>query len=217
MRLELEILDWGAILGAGEGAETLGAVADSSEIPTALRRRMPPFARETVRACLRLMRQAPESDLVLSSNYGDIAGAASLLSDLARAELLSPATFSLSVHNAPAGLIGQSLGARSSHTAIAANGASLAAGLLDAYLRLASGDAKTVVVVATDLPAPDIYVQFDEDGPAAHLGLLLTLPNSTNETSAKLLPGRNGVAQLARALQGGARRVTISATEARTA
>lgn len=216
MSLELEIRDWAAIIGAAEGMGTLGNAADASEIPAALRRRMPPFARETVRACLRLMRDAPESDLVLCSNYGDLAGAASLLTDLARGELLSPATFSLSVHNAPAGLVGQSLGARSSHTAIAANGASLAAGLLDAYARLASGDAQSVVLIAADLPTPDIYKAFDEDAPAAHLALKLRLAGSS-APKVECANGRHGLIEIARALNEGARRIAFNAAEARAA
>jgi hypothetical protein len=206
--LVLEATGFAAVLAEGDHIEELGAVVDASEIPAALRRRMPRFAKNFVCCGLSLLREAPESDLVLSSQHGDLSSTIELLADLAHDALLSPATFSVSVHNAPAGLLGQCLGLSASHTAIAGDASSLAAGLTEAYARIATGEATSVVLVHADAPMPPVYAAFEEGGPSVHLALRLTRASS-HDGAVETQSGRAGAADVARALAAGARRIAF--------
>ena len=84
----------------------------------------------------------------------------SLLRSIAREETLSPTAFSLAVHNAAAGLLGQIRGDRTGHTALAAGRDTLFAGLIEAYARLTTDAERPVAVVFGDLPLPKIYERF---------------------------------------------------------
>lgn len=215
--IAVEATAWAAMIGPGSAGadeaappgqiEELGAVADAALIPLAQRRRMPRFSLNAVRCGLIVLRDAPESELVLSSRWGDLDATVKLLTDLAESVLLSPATFSHSVHNAPAGLLGLTLGAAGSHTAVAGEADSLAAGLTETYARLAGRrEAASVVLLHADVALPNIYREFDESGPDVHLGLRLTLPApDAGSPAVDVTPGRQGAADVARALAGGAR------------
>jgi hypothetical protein len=208
--LALKVEAWSGSVVENGNARQGGAIAEASEIPAQMRRRLPAFAREAMRCGLALMRAAPESDLVFASRHGDLISCVALLTDLANSALLSPATFSTSVHNASAGIITQCLSVPSSHTATACGAHSLQAGLTDAYARLASGEAHSVILVHADDVAPPIYDGFDEDGPGVYLGLRLSAAIDEADEAATALPGRAGVAALNAALAAGARTVRFT-------
>ncbi len=110
---------------------------------------------------------------MFSSCNGDISSAATLLADLAKRELLSPALFSMSVHNAPPGILSLCFGACGDHTAIAAGEASLHAGLLEAFLCLR--EAQSVVLVHADQRLPEFYAELGGNAPAIVLAMRLKL------------------------------------------
>jgi hypothetical protein len=201
--LGLRVAGWAAILARGDAREELGEIADRGEIPSGLRRRMPAFTSDAVRCGLPLIRRAPNSDLVFCSRNGDLTSTLDLLSDLARGELLSPATFSMSVHNAAAGLVGQALGQKVNHTAIAGGAQSLAAGLTDAYARLATHEANSVVLIYADIQLPPIYREFDQAGPQVQLAMLLT-EICEPVAGPNVGPYRTGAEAVARAFMAGA-------------
>ena len=147
--------------------------------------------------------------MVFASRHGDLQATVSLLSDLAKRELLSPATFSLSVHNAHAGILAQCVGAHGSHTAIAGGAQSLHAGLLEAYARIASGEAEQVLLVFADVAAPDFYEDQDESGP--DVTLALRVRRASDGEAASVGIGRTGAAHLVAALKDGTRRVRFAA------
>lgn len=208
-KLRLGIARWAAILAQEAEPEELGEVAALAEIPALLRRRCPPFTRDALRCGLRLLQGAPLSDLVFCSWNGDLAATVQLLEDIQQRTLLSPAQFSLSVHNASAGLLGQALGRTSNHTAIAAGELSLQAGLIDTYTRLINNEAPSVVLVFADVSIPPPYTRFDPTGPNVHLAMLLH--GDDREDGAHFInPGRHGGAALARALNNGARALEFS-------
>jgi hypothetical protein len=208
--LALETARWGAILKYGDAAEALGAAAEPAVVPIALRRRMPELALSVVRCGWALVQEAPESEIVHSSRFGDLDSTVKLLTDLATRTPLSPTTFSSSVHNAPAGLLGLCLGAPASHTAVAAGRSSLAAGLTEAYARLCSGEADAVVLIHADAALPAVYGNYDESGPGVCLGMRLTLPRDVGAQAVDVGLGRDGAAAVVRALAGGARRLRFS-------
>lgn len=208
-KLRLGVTAWAAILTQGDARQELGDVAPMLEIPAALRRRCPPFARDALRCGLRLMHAAPDSELVFCSCHGDLSATLQLLDDINRGELLSPAQFSLSVHNAAAGLLGQAVGRAANHTAIAGGDLSLSAGLTDAYARLTTRDGGSIILVFADMALPGAYQSMDEPGPDVHLAMQL-FPYITGQIPHEITPKRQGGAALAMALHSGTRAVEFN-------
>lgn len=207
--LRLGVARWAAILAQDAKPQDMGEVAALAELPAMLRRRCPPFTRDALRCGLRLLQGAPLSDLVFCSWNGDLVATVQLLEDIQQRNLLSPAQFSLSVHNASAGLLGQALGRISNHTAIAAGELSLHAGLTEAYTRLTDAEAQSVVVVFADVSIPPPYTRFDPGGPDVHLAMLID-SDGAGHTPHRVAPGRDGGAALVMALQNGARALEFS-------
>jgi hypothetical protein len=208
--LALHVSDWAALIGAPESRKALGAVAPPSFIPAGQRRRMPSFVLDAALCCLPLLQNAPESDVIYCSCYGDLSITVDLLRDLLTGELLSPAKFSISVHNAPAGMIGLAFGRVGNHTAIAGGAESLAAGLTEAYARLASGETQSVVLVLAEAHLPDVYKEFDEGGPDTFLALSLHLPIADAADTHRVEAGRAGAAAMTDSLERGVRTLRFS-------
>ncbi|MCR6645149.1 MAG: beta-ketoacyl synthase chain length factor [Terricaulis sp.] len=61
--------------------------------------------------------------MIASGTRGDLDSTVKLLTDLAQGELLSPALFAFSVHNAPAGALSLCLSPNGDHTALAGDAA----------------------------------------------------------------------------------------------
>ncbi len=151
-----------------------GELPDVTDIPMMLRRRLGRLGRM-------VMRNASDIDkcysphLVFSSRYGDSRQTAVLMQDLANKEPLSPAKFSVSVHNALAGLLSIQSKNDAPHTAIAAGKNSFFHALLEAQAILYEDPKREVLLIHYDEPLPEFYEPFvDIDIPAASLALLLT-------------------------------------------
>lgn len=114
-----------------------------------MRRRLGGFGRMVVSCGLNLAGEG-DADLVLASQYGDLALAEGLLADVVSGGMLSPAAFAMSVHNAPAGLLDIIHNSKIGHTAIAAGIQTLSAGLIEAWLRLRQRRERPVVLIYAD-------------------------------------------------------------------
>jgi hypothetical protein len=142
-------------------------------MPAALRRRAGRNDRLGLEAAYALAPQGLELPSLFASRHGQVARSAVLLSALAEGSPLSPMDFSLSVHNASAGLFAIARGDRSASTSLAAGGEELAAGLLDAAGQLLEG-APQVLLVAHDEPPPALYdARWDREEGVFGLGLRL--------------------------------------------
>lgn len=203
--LVLEVAGWAALLHT-ERVESLGAAGEPGVIPAQFRRRLPAFARDVVRCALPLLADWPRAPVVFASPNGDLDSAVALLRDIARSELISPNLFSLSVHNAPAGILSLCAPEPGDHTAIAAGAASLAAGLVECHLRMACDAAPSVVLAYADLRTPEIYAPWDVDAPGVALAMRLE-PAQGGAPDLDIASGRAGVVALARAMADGARRI----------
>lgn len=151
---------WSAIM-VEDGAEEpnrFGAATDDASIPAAMRRRLGPYARLAVSCGLAVT--TPQSDIVYCSRYGDVALASRLLSDLIISSPLSPAAFSLSVHNAVPGVMDLARVSRVGHTAIAAGPDSLSAGFCEAWAKLESAPETNITLIYADYELPTIYSAF---------------------------------------------------------
>ncbi|HYE47225.1 MAG TPA: beta-ketoacyl synthase chain length factor [Caulobacter sp.] len=203
----LAVRDWGGIVVDAAGLEAVrGRAAGPDAVPVGLRRRMPKFALAAVRSAVGVA--APGGELVFASRYGDVTTALMLSETIVAAEPLSPSAFSACVHNAAPGLAAQVLGEKSSHTAVAAGDASLAAGLLEAWLRLSSGEAAEVVVLFAEQAMPGLYGEFDHEPGLPFVALAMRLGLGEGD-GAPVGLGRAGAIALLSALEAGAAAVAV--------
>jgi hypothetical protein len=183
---------------------------DVSVIPAGQRRRLPPFARDVLRCALPLLREAPATPIVYSSPNGDLDSTLMLLKDIARHDLLSPALFALSVHNAPAGALSQCLTGPGDQISIAGDAATLSAGLVEAYARLAAGECASILLIHADERLPETYAALDDDAPGVFLALSLRLVGGSDAADIAVGAGRLGAVAVAHALQTGQSRLRFT-------
>lgn len=144
------------------------------EFPPLLARRASRADRIALRAALDCCASSSEPvPTVFASRHGEVHRSLELLEALARGEGLSPTSFSLSVHNAAAGLFSIGRNDRSPSTSLAAGLDSLPMAVLEAAGLLEEGAPRVLVVVYEEpLPAPfQPYVA--EREPCAAVALLL--------------------------------------------
>lgn len=145
---------------AGEPAVDDGGAPDIGFVSTMLRRRLERSARMALHVAHRASGGLERVRTVFASRHGELARTVQLLHSLAASELPSPASFSLSVHNATAGIFSIARGDTSPATAIAAGEETLLWALQEAALRLHDDASAPVLVVYADDVWPSEYAQF---------------------------------------------------------
>jgi hypothetical protein len=179
------IVDWAAVgLGheskddwrAWHGGVPSNRTQDQSAkaLPILLRRRVTPAGQRALRAAYALAHD-PRTRYVFCSRHGEFQRTLGLLQTIATKEPTSPADFSLSVHNALAGLLSMASKSQAGHTAIAAGHDSFGFGVLEALSCLAAQPDEPILLVFFDdhLPAP--YAELpDSDHPGIAVALLLS-------------------------------------------
>ncbi|WP_420471514.1 beta-ketoacyl synthase chain length factor [Brevundimonas sp. FT23042] len=181
---------------------------EASAIPAQQRRRLPAFTRNVLQCALPLLRDRLGTGVVLSSPNGDLESTVTLLSDIARDELLSPSLFGLSVHNAPLGALSLSLEAPGDQVSLGGDAATLSAGLLEAWTQLVTGEAASIVLVHAEERLPALYGDLDETSPGVFIALSLALEGEGDVVQA--VPGRTGALALVNALSAGQARISFS-------
>ncbi len=130
-------------------------------MPAMLRRRAGfagKMALETAYRCLDGRVGVPT---VFCSRHGECMRSVELLADLADGQPLSPASFSLSVHNAAAGLFSIARQDQASHAALAAGHAGVEHAVIEACGLLADG-ASEVLLVVYDGVLPALFHEFQD-------------------------------------------------------
>lgn len=150
-----------------------GATGAAAGVPTMLRRRVSAIGQKALRAAFALGGSA-SARFVFCSRHGEFDRTVSLLRAIAAREPVSPADFSLSVHNALAGLLSIATKNPRGHTAIASGPDSFGFGMLDGALCLATESDERVLVVYFDAALPEVYGEVGDDR-AAPLALALLL------------------------------------------
>ncbi len=158
----------------GERLATPDQSPDVSFLPALLRRRLDRVGRMALHVAWRCAEGQADLPLVFASRHGSLARTVELLDGLARDEPLSPAAFSLSVHNGAAGLFSIARADRSPATALAAGSGTLAAALLEGAGMLTEGTGAVLVVYADETPPPQYQVYVEPEQPVFALGMLLT-------------------------------------------
>jgi len=197
-----------------DGASAHGADSPSLPwLPSMQKRRLPALAR----AVFHVARQAAGDDAahlptVLASGHGELTRTLGLLDDLAAGEPLSPAAFSLSVHNAVSGQLSIALGNRAPASCVALAGDGISTALLEALCL--AGPGQDALVVIYEAPLPEHYRPYQQSD-RFPWALALRLGASGTRYRLASHPG-SGVAagqgpQLARFLARGESRLTLAA------
>jgi hypothetical protein len=105
--------------------------------------------------------------LVFASQHGELGYTVALLRALAAREPLSPTLFSLSVHNAAAGLLSTARADRGESTAVAAGEETLGYALLEAHCQFIADPQRPLLMVYGDAPLPDEYRRFGSPADAS--------------------------------------------------
>ena len=129
--------DWTAWSRGAGNPESNGAQAAVS-LPSMLRRRISTVGQRAFRAAFALSEQS-SARFIFCSRYGESDRTLRILHSLAVKEPISPADFSLSVHNALAGLLSIAWGNTAGHTAISAGADSFGLWIAGSYRLLEGG------------------------------------------------------------------------------
>jgi len=140
-----------------------------SEMPALLRRR----AERLGRMALAVLYQSTDATtpIVYCSRYGELGRVVTLLNELAASGSVSPQGFSVSVHNAMAGLYSIATRGHENIQSLAAGPGTPFAGLVDAAGLLADGTPR-VRLVWCEEPVPPVFAPFAEPSDAAYAVLL---------------------------------------------
>jgi hypothetical protein len=191
--LRLKVLDWDAwaegragkdawqrwareapAFGLADGPPALaGKGPAAAAVPAMLRRRAGLSDRLALEPACGLAAKDARLPCVFASRHGQIVRSVGLLEDLARGVPLSPMDFSVSVHNATAGLFSIARGDRSAATALAAGRESFSAALLEAQAMLQEGAEKALLVYHDETPPHALDGTWDGEPADWSLALLL--------------------------------------------
>jgi hypothetical protein len=140
---------------------------------------LPPLLRRRVTSIGQLAFQAAQGlgasglpRIIFCSRHGEFERTLSILDSLAQSEPVSPADFSMSVHNALAGLLSIATKNPAGHTAIAAGADSFGFGLIEAAACLLANPHEPILFVYYDEPLPGAYEELGDDD---EIGLAVAL------------------------------------------
>ncbi|MDY7547624.1 beta-ketoacyl synthase chain length factor [Glaciimonas sp. CA11.2] len=142
-------------------------------MPAMLRRRAGSVGRMALEVAYLCLQGRSDVATVFCSRHGECARSVELLQDLVREVPLSPTSFSLSVHNATAGLLSIARHDQASHSALSAGNSGVEHAVIEACGLLADG-APEVLLVVYDGLLPDEFGEFKdcEDQPFAWAWLI---------------------------------------------
>lgn len=159
----------------GDLAIGLEGMPAALAIPPLLRRRASRQLRMAFEAADQCCANKAGIPVVFCSRHGEVRRSLEILEPLMQNEPVSPATFSLSVHNAIGGIYSIALQDSAPVTALAAGADTAAHGIVEACGQLADG-AGEVLVVAYDEPLPESYRQYRDEAEASYAWAWLITP-----------------------------------------
>ncbi|WP_262500938.1 beta-ketoacyl synthase chain length factor [Pseudohalioglobus sediminis] len=156
-------------------------------IPPIQRRRLGKLARVVFHVLEEAMGDISDQVVIFSSRMGEIQRTQSILEAIASQHAVSPADFSLSVHNAIAGQWSLIHKVRQPLLALAPGNGGPVPALLEAYAHLISGETDRIAVVCFEENYPEFYQPYIH-GPQAPTALALQLVLDCRETTLELKP-----------------------------
>lgn len=150
--------DWRAWFA---GSRTIGTQQPEvpSAVPKMLQRRLSPLARAVFNAADQCLSEGENLPIVFSSAHGEVSKSLEMLTAIHAGEELSPAAFSLSVHNAISGLFSIAYANQQEITVIAPGFEGIAPAFIEALGLLQEG-ANGVGLILYDEPIADFYPVF---------------------------------------------------------
>ena len=144
-----------------------------SAMPAMLRRRAGAVGKMALEVAYRCLDGRAGVPTVFCSRHGECTRSVELLQDLVQELPLSPTAFSLSVHNATAGLLSIARHDQVNHSALSAGDSGVEHALIEACGLLADG-APEVLLVVYDSLLPDVFREYQdcEDQPFAWAWLI---------------------------------------------
>ncbi|MDO6426630.1 beta-ketoacyl synthase chain length factor [Thalassotalea sp. 1_MG-2023] len=143
------------------------------------RRRLSAFTKMALYCASEANRDRDPIPVVFSSRHGDLHKTASLLDSLALNESLSPARFSMSVHNASAGLLSILTNNKAASNTVSAGKESLLMAIIDAYAKLMNDNNEQVLVVHCDQALPIEYIGYQDEKQIDHCLAFIMSKNIT--------------------------------------
>ena len=168
----------------GDVQPASGDAPTLDDIKPIQRRRLSAVARGVFHCAQECLQRQKPMATIFCSAHGEGPRAAGLLETIAKDEALSPNAFSLSVHNAVAGLFGIFTGEDAPSISIAAGAEGIGAAFLDAWCRLQERD-EPVLVVLYDDPMPSVF-SVGCDAPPVPLVAAFLLSNHAEESRYRL-------------------------------
>lgn len=165
---------WRAWAKDGHAGDAAAPLPQPQGVDAMLRRRLTPLARAALATLEDVLPAGSSARLVFASRHGELQRTLELLDAIARDEALSPTTFSLSVHNALAGVWSIARQDRSPSMALAAGAQTFPWSLVEAMAEVAAAPEQEVVLLYADDVLPGPYQAF-ADRPAPPLVLALRL------------------------------------------
>ncbi len=127
-----------------------------STVPKMLKRRLSPLAKTVFCAAGQCIDEKTSIPCVFSSTHGELAKSFQMMKLIAAGEEVSPTAFSLSVHNAIAGLFSMAYHNQTQSTVVAPGEEGMAPAFIEALGLLQEG-AEQALVVLYDEPLVDFY------------------------------------------------------------
>lgn len=137
-------------------------------VPAMKKRRLSPFSKMALHCAYQTLDGRKDIPVVFSTRHGDIHKTAGLLDTIALKDSLSPTAFSMSVHNASAGLLSILTNNFAASNTVSAGKDTFLSGFIDAYARLRSSDIQEVLVIHCDQALPEEYQVFSDEKQIDH-------------------------------------------------
>lgn len=174
------LAEWREWAERGCSDEPCQTKLDLSYLPAMLRRRLSPLARAAVHVAWQCLGDDSQTPVIFSSVYGESDRTYGLTEAVASGESVSPAAFSLSVHNAIAGQFTIARQVTAETTCLSPSGGGVLPALLEAQGVLQEGHHDQVLVVFYDQPLPALY-RASVPGPSGLLACALLITRDDSE------------------------------------
>lgn len=151
-------------------------------MPAMLRRRLSTAGKMALEVAYRCLDDQASIPIIFCSRHGECERSVELLTDLAQNVQLSPTAFSLSVHNAAAGLFSIARQEHANNIAIAASHSTIEHAVIEACGLIADG-VPAVLLVAYDIALPAIFSAFQDCHEQPYAWAWLIQPATQNTIS----------------------------------
>lgn len=125
-------------------------------VPKMFKRRLSPLAKTVFCAALSCETETSNLPIIFSSSHGELAKSLAMMETIEAGEEVSPTLFSLSVHNAIAGLFSIAFNNKNQITVLAAGEEGMAPAFIEALGLFQEGE-KELLLILYDEPLPDFF------------------------------------------------------------